>query len=198
MIPWTARVLCAFAQIQMPHRPELRTLDETRPISDVLARINALVPDEPKVMMLNARVETDQGLLRERLVEGREPADDDGYHPAYRLLYGRLGDTISMLPYFPPEEGAEYRDRIDAIMAAMADGAHPNIRREVAVPTQGTRTYATITFYRESDGPGAFARFSWRKDLRETDAAWLIKDAWTRLCRRNAAARLPSRRGPPS
>lgn len=184
MRPWTSYALCEIAKRLIGHRPGLASLDSGEPIDRVLERINALAPDEPRVMMFNARVETDLGLVTERLVEGALPPEgDDDFQPSFRLIYGRLGDRICLLPHFPQEmpEVQEYRLRIATILEGMEDGAHPNIRRAVAVPTRGTRTYATVTFYQETDGPREFARFSWRKDLREVDAVWLLKDSWTRL-----------------
>lgn len=184
MRPWTSYALCEIAKRLLSHRPGLASLDPGEPIERVLERINALAPDEPRVMMFNARVETDLGLVAERLAEGAVPPEgDDGFQPSFRLIYGRLGSKICLLPHFPQEmpEVQEYRLRIAAILENLEDGTHPNIRRAVAVPADGTRTYATVTFYQETDGTREFARFSWRKDLREADAVWLLKDSWTRL-----------------
>jgi hypothetical protein len=183
MLPWTSKVLCDFAQLMFSHRKEILELDPDEPIDTILERINALASNEPKLMLLNVRVETDLGLLVERLVEGQEPPEgDDGFHPLYRLVYGRLGSKTCLLPYFPqePPESEEYRLRFAVLLEAMEDGTHPNLLRQVALPLRGARTYAAITFYKESAGPRLFARFAWRKDMQETDAVWLLKDAWVR------------------
>lgn len=183
MTPWTSRVLCNFAQLMMSHRKEILALDPDEPIENLLERINTLMSTEPKLMLLNVRVETDRGLLVERLVEGQEPPEgDDGFHPLYRLVYGRLGTKTCLLPYYPQQapESEEYRLRFGALLEGMRDGTHPNILRQVALPLRGARTYAALTFYKESSGPRLFARFAWRKDMAEADAVWLIKDAWKR------------------
>lgn len=197
---WNSLELCTFARITMPHRRELSALDPNAPIGDVLDRINALVPDDPRVMMMNVRVEIDQGLLKERLVEGAEPPEGDTFFsPTYRLVYGRLGAKTFLLPFFPQEapESIEYAARLVAIMERLPDGTHENIVREVAVPRDGARTYAAITFYTEAAGDRAFARFAWRADMDAQDAAWLLKDAWARLsrhldARRSGPRKLPS------
>jgi hypothetical protein len=192
MRKWNSGELCAFARITMPHRPEFRLLNPKLSIEMLLERINTLVDDDPRVMMINARVEIDLGRVTERLAEGAEPDEGDAFFsPTYRLVFGRLGTRTFLLPFFPqePPDSIEYASRLVAIMERLPDGTHPNAVRSVAMPTRGARTYAAITFYTESGGDREFARFAWRADMDERDAAWLLKDAWARLCRHLDARR---------
>jgi hypothetical protein len=183
MNPWTSEVLCDFAKLMMSHNKEILALDSQMPIESLLERINMIASNEPKVMLLNVRVETDLGLLVERLIDGEEPSEgDDGFHPHYRVIYGRLGTQTCLLPYFPPEQPdfEEYRLLFGALLNELKDGAHPNVQRGVVLPLTGARTYAALTFYKESSGPRSFVRFARRTDMREIDAVWLMKDAWAR------------------
>ena len=137
------------------------------------------------MMIINARVETDLGLIGERLLEGRVPPEgDDSFYPACRVILGRTGSSMLFGPFIPTDRSGvpPYLPRIQRLIAGLPDPppAYPNVLP--LLPPDGPRTYAALIFY-EDGGGREFVRFAWRKDIGESHAAMFFKDAWYRRLR---------------
>src|SRR5574338_287591 len=104
MRPWTGLELCQMAMKLFGRHPELLSLDPDVPVATLLEAINAACRDEPSLMLINARVEGDLGLLETRVIEGALPPEgDDDFVLKAQLLIGRFGGNIVLAPFTPNE-----------------------------------------------------------------------------------------------